>query len=321
MKMDRCGTFGYYYVLSKRRERYISCRGAHDFFLKHTNYGNGIIFSAAEINGMIHRLIMENKPFMAGRFGGTELSAMKIFDFRLTAKYEKCLEQLQNWSGFFPKTVDAGQAFKELMISCIPEVDVLGIWGQPFEDFYMKRFASKRLISAYLFDLEPWSNGESPWSAALKNKKVLVIHPFANTIQKQYEKRAMIYPGTEILPEFKLEVFQAVQTIAGETDERFSNWFEALDWMYAEAMQREFDIAIIGCGAYGFPLAAKLKRAGKQAIHLGGATQLLFGIKGKRWETDSSYQYVQKYFNDSWVYPSEEEKPRRAQIVEGGCYW
>ena len=112
MKMDRCGTFGYYYVLSKRRERYISCRGAHDFFLKHTNYGNGIIFSAAEINGMIHRLIMENKPFMAGRFGGTELSAMKIFDFRLTAKYEKCLEQLQNWSGFFPKTVDAGQAFK-----------------------------------------------------------------------------------------------------------------------------------------------------------------------------------------------------------------
>lgn len=74
--------------------------GVHMIFLKHTNYGNGIIFSAAEINGMIHRLIMENKPFMAGRFGGTELSAMKIFDFRLTAKYEKCLEQLQNWSGF-----------------------------------------------------------------------------------------------------------------------------------------------------------------------------------------------------------------------------
>ena len=49
-------------------------------------------------------------------------------------------------------------------------------------------------------------------------------------------------------------------------------------------MEEIFDVAIIGCGAYGMPLAAMLKQAGKQAIHLGGATQLLFGIKGKRWE-------------------------------------
>ena len=82
-----------------------------------------------------------------------------------------------------------------------------------------------------------------------------------------------------------------------------------------------FDIAIIGCGAYGFPLAVKLKKAGKQAIHLGGAAQLLFGIKGKRWESDPAFEYVQKFFNDSWVYPDEAERPQKAHIVEGGCYW
>ena len=53
--------------------------------------------------------------------------------------------------------------------------------------------------------------------------------------------------------------------------------------MYTEAVKIDFDTAIIGCGAYGFPLAAKLKAAGKQAFHMGGATQLLFGIKGSRW--------------------------------------
>ena len=45
-------------------------------------------------------------------------------------------------------------------------------------------------------------------------------------------------------------------------------------------MKFDFDVALIGCGAYGFPLAAKLKTAGKQAIHLGGVLQALFGIKG-----------------------------------------
>ena len=57
-------------------------------------------------------------------------------------------------------------------------------------------------------------------------------------------------------------------------------------------MKIDFDVAIIGCGAYGFPLAAKLKQAGKQAIHLAGATQLLFGIKGKRWE---EYQFQKRF--------------------------
>ena len=97
--------------------------------------------------------------------------------------------------------------------------------------------------------------------------------------------------------------------------------FDALEWMYQEAMKIDFDVAIIGCGAYGFPLAAKLKQAGKQAIHLAGATQLLFGIKGKRWEEDKTFEYVQKFFNDSWVRPGESEKPKKSDVVEGGCYW
>ena len=91
--------------------------------------------------------------------------------------------------------------------------------------------------------------------------------------------------------------------------------------MYDEALKRDFSIAIIGCGAYGFPLAAKLKRVGKQAVHLGGATQLFFGIKGRRWETESSYKYVQRFLIDFWVYPDYNEKPKRASEVENGCYW
>ena len=87
-------------------------------------------------------------------------------------------------------------------------------------------------------------------------------------------------------------------------------------------------MALIGCGAYGFHLAAHVKRRGKKAVHLGGALQLLFGIKGKRWE-DALYGAVTlgekgRYpalFNEYWVYPDEHYKPANANQVEGGCYW
>ena len=130
-----------------------------------------------------------------------------------------------------------------------------------------------------------------------------------------------MFPGTSILPEFDLRTLTAVQTIAGERDDRFETWFDALEWMEEEALNIDFDVAIIGCGAYGLPLSARLKEAGKQTIHLGGAVQILFGIKGKRWVEEDRFQYVRDWFNDSWVFPQEKDIPRRAKEVEGGIYW
>ncbi|MDP4184317.1 MAG: hypothetical protein Q8862_04035, partial [Bacteroidota bacterium] len=98
------------------------------------------------------------------------------------------------------------------------------------------------------------------------------------------------------------------------------DWFEALDWMKAEISKKDFEVCILGCGAYGFPLAAYVKQIGKKAIHLGGVTQLLFGIKGKRWESETIYPYS-NLFNEHWIRPGENEKPQNAIIVEGACYW
>lgn len=95
-------------------------------------------------------------------------------------------------------------------------------------------------------------------------------------------------------------------------------WFDALDYMYEECKQIDFDVAIIGCGAYGLPLAAKLKSHGKQVIHLGGATQLMFGIKGKRWD---EMPEISKYYNEYWVRPNKNEVVKDGNKVENGCYW
>lgn len=310
-----------YYTRSKLQEKNASPDRIRRYLKNKSVVANGKVQTAEEINNCIKDMILSGNPFLAGRFGATELFCVRTFDFEVESKYDKALSQMENWSGFFPSKKELGDKFKNLMLDLIPEANVMGIWMLPFEEYYLNSYGNKQLKTTYLLDLEPWSSPEKPWSAALKGKKVLVIHPFKETIERQYKRREEIFPGTDILPKFELITLKAVQTVAGEEDNRFSTWFDALEWMYQEAIKIDFDVAIIGCGAYGFPLAAKLKQAGKQAIHLAGATQLLFGIKGKRWEENTAFAYVQKFFNDAWVYPSDEDKPKAANKVEGGCYW
>ena len=51
---------------------------------------------------------------------------------------------------------------------------------------------------------------------------------------------------------------------------------------------------------------------------MGGATQILFGIKGNRWDQHS---VIGKLYNEAWVRPNENETPKKAGINEGACYW
>ncbi|MPN33589.1 hypothetical protein SDC9_181078 [bioreactor metagenome] len=88
--------------------------------------------------------------------------------------------------------------------------------------------------------------------------------------------------------------------------------------MKEKISKSDFEIAIIGAGAYGLALGAYIKSLGKQAIHMGGATQLLFGIKGTRWD---KHDFISNLYNENWIRPSENEIYKGANNVEGGCYW
>ena len=86
----------------------------------------------------------------------------------------------------------------------------------------------------------------------------------------------------------------------------------------------DFDIALIGCGAYGFPLASHAKKIGKIGFHIGGELQLIFGIIGKRYEdlnTVNSFIVKRKMINKYWCRPNIKERPKNYKKVEDGCYW
>lgn len=287
-------------------------------------YANQLVMGMKKTNQRIAEKIQAGSPFMVARFGNTELSVMtSVLKRRLFGNTPEITERFNEWfhnlgelSGFFPNDPSLAEKFTDLMLDVCKDVDILAMYHCQMDDYVITEYMKDAKVT-FLNHIEPW-RCKTPWTAALKDKKVLVIHPFEESIKEQYEKRNLLFPNGNVLPDFKLKTLKAVQTIAGEKDERFETWFDALEYMYREALKIDFDVAIIGCGAYGFPLAAKLKRAGKQVIHMGGATQILFGIKGRRW-VDNSRAGIR--FNDAWVYPKESETPKKCQVVEDHCYW
>lgn len=316
--MKRPISFFSQYIRGKVLVYHIRHDGSEYYETRVKKYNGKPVMDPAAVNARIKEMILSENPFMICRFGATELATIKTFDFELQSRYSAQMKRIHMLSGVFPETEETGRRFTDLMLSCIPEADLIGIWPQEFEKYYLKKYGKETLEYTWLRNLEPWLNDSDPWTGALAGKKVLVVHPFKESICKQYAKREKLFPGTDILPEFDLDVLQSVQTAGGGTDDRFSTWFDAYEWMREEILKRDFDIAILGCGAYGFPLAADIRRAGKQAIHFGGITQILFGICGARWDDDP---YVQKYVNSDWVRPMISERPKDSDSVEQSCYW
>lgn len=252
---------------------------------------------------------------MVARFGAVEIKAILYKSFPWLSMFlkEYTYRHIGNNAGFFPVNESLLKRYTLLMKEDMRFLDVLASW-RPEEILFRKVLRNCKKIR--LGDLGP-NFTKSSWTQSLKGKKVLVIHPFAKTIKSQYEKnRSKLFGeySDYVLPEFaSLQVIQAVQTIAANRA-GFETWFDALEYMEREIDKCDFDVALIGCGAYGFPLAAYCKKIGKQGIHVGGPLQLYFGIKGKRWENYG-------FYNEYWVNPDESEKPKNLKKVEGGCYW
>lgn len=290
-------------LIEKRRSKY----GCHSFI------------RATEANNRIAKSLINKETFTIARIGSTELLLMRQYkeiQLGIRKEYsEEARQQLCRCAGFFPNDKKLIDQFAELMIESLDKVDLLGVWYNPMENYFVSK-NTNNIVCTPLVGLEPWYY-ENAWSKFLKGKRVLVVHPFSESIMEQYKHHEKIFPNG-MIPDFDLYTVKAVQTIAGQVDDRFHTWFDALEYMYKECQKVDFDVAIIGCGAYGLPLAAKLKMSGKQVIHLGGATQLMFGIKGKRWDEISE---ISKYYNRFWVRPNQNEVVKNGKSVENGCYW
>lgn len=282
----------------------------------------------------LYNKILSCEPFMLTRFGCGVLKSAIDYKLRLSissiCKYilgytdsidlqKQTVHNVCVGDGFYPADYKSIMTYGKMINDIIPNIDILATI------MYQERFFANQLnskVRCQFYDLEPyrWSN---PWTRALQGKKVLVIHPFVNSIKYQYENnRERLFVNPDCLPKFELKLLRAVQDkkISDDPYDQYDTWFDAYDFLCSEVDKIDFDVAILGCGSYGMPLANYIKNKGKQALHIGGAVQFIFGIKNKRADSDDD-SAVRDLYNDYWIRTLPEDTPNGYQKIESGCYW
>lgn len=276
----------------------------------------------------ISQAISVGRPFCAARFGNDELTNLLRFQFQHLSAPGKLGFMLATGDPFFfllrsrvrleaagmkPLNNSNLERFWALWRGALPDVDLLGSW-LPGENLFSEFLPTANL--SRVRELEPYRS-KQPWSQSLAGKKVLIVHPFGDSILRQYhDSRPQIFNDERVLPAFEITVHCPprghFQEISGA-----DHWFELYEDLVTDVLERDFDIALIGAGAFGLPLASHIKRSGRIAIHLGGATQLLFGIMGNRWNADEE---IRSLLNDFWTWPTQSETPNRG-ARKRSPYW
>ena len=292
-------------------------------------------FNNQEANDFMRQKLETETSLMCVKFGTYELKAFLNFygrfiglrrsdvtnilhnQYVLFRSEKHSMDRLCHNAGFFPNDKEIGKEYAKLIAEDWELTDLLASY-QKEEKYIFSLHLNDHVVTLNLDGYYSPFFWKNPWSSALKNKRILVISPFAETLQKQYEKKDALFQDSNVLPHFaSFNIIKAVQSIGGQGSD-YKDWFQALQNMKDKMDKINYDIAIIGCGAYGFHLAAHAKRSGKIGIQLGGMTQMLFGIYGERWANDERYA---PFINNAWTRPTKQERPAVASEIEGGCYW
>lgn len=275
--------------------------------------GKGMIFDESRGNDAVRKVIEAGAPAGLGKIGSLEAEAAMCFlkgvDYPAVLR-----EQMLDNVGIHPIDRDSLDAFFQNYVEAVDNLDVLAARGHPGEMDIINRVRNRTLVRLRSF--ESWLY-EHPWSAALQGKRVLVVTPFARSVLSQFEKRAGLWRNQSVLPPFDLRVVR-MPLSPGLAPPAHKNWQERLQALLEECERAPYDIMLVGAGGLSLALVSHAKKQGRMGFHLGGHTQILFGVTGRRWDRDHVLRNLQ---NGDWVRPSGDEAPPTVRKVEQGCYW
>jgi len=285
------------------------------------------VLSVYEGNNYIKNTILSGIPHAIGKIGSNELIASRIYlgfknSKKRRNKYHPLYRDKRTFkykAGIFPDRDEIYEQFAMVYTEAIKSMDYIAVWRNYEESRVISSLNESAILSQSITSLKPFFF-DDPWSEALKEKTVLLVHPFVNSIEAQYEKRKTIWNDEKILPHFHLKTMKVPQNAAVDTP-WFADWLETYRHLLNELKGYTFDVAIIGAGAWSIPLVVEAKKMGKIGIHMGGATQLLFGIKGGRW---NDREDIRKMYNSSWINVMDADIPdyeKVKKVNKADQYW
>jgi hypothetical protein len=277
-------------------------------------------------NSFIERLIRQGKPFSVTRVGiGSE--TYNLIDFiKNKNSNSDTIYRLGNNAGVYNIDKEGRKKYAEMYLKAISNSNALATFPESIveeQECILKKCKIPAIHSRVIEPFHCCLNDISPWTLKLKDKKILVISPFIDSMKKQMGNRFRIFKDKDVFhPEQEFVFYKSYQTSAGNKPHK--DWFETFEIMCGDIKELDFDIAILGCGGYGLPLCNFItKDLGKSSVYIGGGLQLLFGVMGKRWEKQNGglWEKIIKQNGTKMIHPSGDEIPKNSKNVENGCYW
>jgi hypothetical protein len=279
------------------------------------------------IKTVILQSLENNIGAVIGRNGTIELTSFLLYNHEKNIDKDRLKVLELNAGIFFNKSSEFLDWYNEYKIA-LDSADVLACgWYGPLarpEIHYIDK-ENPGVYKIPLRSLEPYYLENLSWTSALENQNVAVVSSFTNSMKEQldfmdriWKKRPNLIPKNVNWSFIRSYYSPALAQGKCQWPSHVKSWKDAVDHLEERVLKTGAKICLIGCGGLGMPLAARLKSNGIVAIVMGGAIQILFGIKGRRWE---NHPIISRFFNDDWIVPTESEIPNGALKVEGGCYW
>jgi hypothetical protein len=213
-------------------------------------------------------------------------------------------------------TNDSVHAYSRAYLHAFQQCDLYASW-EPWgnyaphiaesQSFIQNNFCRPQ-VGAFVFDIFHYL--KTPWTHALRGKRLLLVSPFVDMFQSQPNAY-----GINLFPDCSFVYLKPPQThgtnASRDWREEFADLCSAVDLL-------EFDVALCSCGGYGNPLCSYIYSKGRSAIYVGGVLQMYFGVYGSRWIKERK-DVMTMYLTTDWKRPTV--KPEGHSAIESSCYW
>tara|TARA_R100000951_G_scaffold17677_2_gene14097 strand:- start:67 stop:885 length:819 start_codon:yes stop_codon:yes gene_type:complete len=252
----------------------------------------------------------------------SSLSVIRLGNVEMTSllnKNNNIYDEMKTNAGFFckdkSKELEVYKIWKNKYIKSILNCDL---------NLDVVTCNSFQILGQLLNNLNHWLPSlayiETPdwWIESVINEyqgTIGIVSYFKEDIENQIKVLDKIWPKHNIKNKFI--VVKSLNTIKGNEPSDFDSFTEVYNDLEKRVLkEQEPKLWLVSAGCYGLPLCNAIKNDGRKAIYVGGLLQILFGLKGKRWDTRKE---VNRFYNKHWKYPTI--KPKNGELVEGGCYW
>lgn len=266
------------------------------------------------------RLVAEaldsQRGFAAGKLGNSERGWLRypivrererdprrLTAYRLATAHRGALH-----SGIYPRDAAFLDRFCDQYARAVGELDAIGIFADDLPDA-LELFAYHQLRGAPMayFDQEPERSSPADedrcWLRHLRGRRILLLSPFAELLRERANRddydASWAKIGKRWFEPASVEAIEFPYGFDPRTRERHPSALDLFDEIRGRVAAADFDIALIGAGGLGIPLAGEVKRLGRIGVSLGGHLQVVFGVAGERWLERQDWQRL--YMNDSWI--------------------